>query len=99
MDLQTIDTYCTWSVRSQVFYITYRHSIARLVIEYGILGEGSQISTNQKRESNIIYSDWLKFGTLPQRYRTQLIGRIPNKVRQVVVTRFEKFARIAQKLG
>ena len=44
-------------------------------IEYEIFGEGSQISTNQKRESTVLSearkqcflaSDWLKFETLPR---------------------------------
>ena len=38
-------------------------------IEYGIFGEGSQILTNQKQEIIFLASDWLKFVTLPRKYR------------------------------
>ena len=38
--------------------------------EYGIFGEGSQISTNQERESTVFFSDWLKFESLPRKQRT-----------------------------
>ena len=39
----------------------------------GIFGEGSQVSTNQKREStvfSVLASDWSKFETLPRKCRT-----------------------------
>ena len=42
------------------------------MIEYGIFGEGSQISSNQKSEARkqcFLVSDWSKFGPLPQKCR------------------------------
>ena len=43
------------------------------VTEYEIFGEGSHISTNQRRESTVfslLASDWLKCETLPRKFRT-----------------------------
>ena len=42
------------------------------LIEYDIFGEGSHISTNQKRDSTVFSSDWLKFETLPRGKVTNL---------------------------
>ena len=42
-------------------------------MEYGIFGEGSHISTNQKRENDaysLLSSDWFKIEPLPRKYRT-----------------------------
>ena len=41
------------------------------MIESGIFGEGSQISTNQKLENSAFFtSDCFKFVTRPRKYRT-----------------------------
>ena len=54
--------------------ITLPENIFFIVIEYGIFGEGSQISTKPeaRRDSCFFASDWTKFETLPRKYRTLL---------------------------
>ena len=47
------------------------YRLSSMIIKYEIFGEGSQISTNQKRENSAfsIASDWLKFEK-PRKFRT-----------------------------
>ena len=53
--------YCGYSFRTVSTFL-----LLTSTIEYGIFGEGSQISTYQK----LLASDWLKFVTLSCKYRT-----------------------------